>query len=138
MIRGEAVPHKTTYIPPSDVVERMSTNSLAINDPQLTKIAHYLRDHALKPITVQDVLKAVPMGRRSLERRFKEAFGRTPLEEIRRIRMAKARSLLSETDLPMQQIAEHCGYANYNYLSYIFKQTTGKTPREYRKQSQRH
>jgi len=34
----------------------------------------------------------------------------------------------------MQQIAERCGYATYNYLTHVFKKTTGMTPRQYRNQ----
>ncbi|QBG47012.1 AraC family transcriptional regulator [Verrucomicrobia bacterium S94] len=68
------------------------------------------------------------MARSSLEHKFKKVFGRTPAEEIRRLRINKARKLLSETDMSMQEIAEACGYSSYNYLSLSFKQITGMPP----------
>lgn len=134
MIQGKQVPHTVTYLPPSGIMERMSTDTLAVSDPKLVKVVAYLKKHALEPITMTDILKAVPMARRSLERSFQQAFGRSPVDEIRRIRIDKVRKLLAETDMPMQEIAEACGYATYNYLTHVFKQTTGKTPRDYRKQ----
>lgn len=134
MMKGEKVANETTYIPPRGVVERPSTDTLAVDDKRLVQVVEFLRLNALGSITVEDILKAVPMARRSLERRFQHAFGRTPADEIRRIRINHARKLLAETNLPMQDIAEACGYATYNYLTAVFKKTTGHTPRDYRKQ----
>ena len=134
MMQGEKIPHETTYLPPLGIMERLSTDTLAVDDPKLTKVVHFLKEHAFEPITMEDILHEVPMARRSLERKFQQAFGRSPLDEIRRLRIDKARRLLAETDLPMQHIAEACGYATYNYLTHVFKQVTGTTPRDYRKE----
>jgi len=134
MLEGENLSTDTTLIPPARIVSRLSTDTMAIEDQQLAQVICYIRDHAFEPITVNDILKKVPMARRSLERRFRQSFGRSPIEEIRRIRIDKARKLLAETDLQMQQIAERCGYATYNYLTHVFKKTTGMTPRQYRNQ----
>ena len=134
MLLGEKVPHDTLYLPPLGITERLSTDTLAVEDPKLAKVVGFLREHAFESITMKDVLHAVPMARRSLERHFQQVFGRSPLDEIRRLRINKARKLLAETDLPMQDIAEACGFATYNYLTHVFKQTTNVTPRDYRKQ----
>ncbi|MGJ8642135.1 MAG: substrate-binding domain-containing protein [Luteolibacter sp.] len=135
MMKGKSVPAKTTYLPPTRIVKERSTEMLAVEDPQLEQVVRFLREHAFEPITMGDILKAVPMARRSLERRFLQAFGRSPTDEIKRLRIAKARKLLAETDLQMQDIAESCGYATYNYLTHVFKASTGDTPRDYRKRS---
>ncbi len=133
MMEGKKVPHKTVSIPPLGIKEKLSTETLAVDDPKLIQVVEFLRKHAFEPITMNDVLKAVPMARRSLDRRFQQMFGRSPTDEIRRLRINKARQLLAETDLPMQHIAEACGFATYNYLTHVFKQVTGITPRDYRK-----
>ena len=134
MMHGKKVPHETTYIPPMGIMERLSTDTLAVEDPKLVKVVKYIREHAFESITMKDILHEVPMARRSLERRYQQVFNRSPLDEIRRLRIDRARQLLAETNLPMQEIAEACGYATYNYLTHVFKQVTGKTPRDYRKQ----
>lgn len=133
MMRGKKVPPKTIYLPPLRVVERLSTDTLAVGDPQLVKVVAYIREHAFDAIGMDDLLRAVPMARRSMERRFHHAFGRSPVDEIRRIRIDRARQLLAETEFPMQDIAERCGYATYNHLTNVFKITTGLSPRDYRK-----
>ncbi|MDF7822616.1 substrate-binding domain-containing protein [Pontiellaceae bacterium B12227] len=133
LLQGKKVPHDTTYLPPLGIMERLSTDTLAVEDPKLVKVVSFLRDHAFESITMNDILREVPMARRSLERRFLQVFGRSPMDEVRRLRINKARKLLAETDLPMQEIAEACGFATYNYLTHVFKQVTEMTPRDYRK-----
>jgi LacI family transcriptional regulator len=135
---GKKVSNETIYLPPLGIRERLSTDTLAVEDPKLIQVVRYLQAHAFEPITMKDVLHAVPMARRSLERRFLQVFGRSPVDEIRRLRIDKARQLLAETDLPMQQIAEACGFATYNYLTHVFKKTTGTTPSDYRKKLRPH
>lgn len=132
-LQGKKVPNKTTYLPPLGIKERLSTDTLAVEDPKLIKVVNFLREHAFESITMNDVLREIPMARRSLERRFLQVFGRSPMDEVRRLRINKARQLLAETDLPMQEIAEACGFATYNYLTHVFKLVTGITPRDYRK-----
>lgn len=134
MMQGESVPHEITYIPPLGIRECLSTDTLAVDDPQLIQVIEFMREHAFEPITMHDVLKAVPMGRRTLERRFIKAFKRTPADEIRRLRINKARELLAATNMPMSHIAEACGYASGNYLMHAFKSATGTTLTAYRKQ----
>ncbi|NQY32805.1 MAG: helix-turn-helix transcriptional regulator, partial [Coraliomargarita sp.] len=50
----------------------------------------------------------------------------------------RARQLLAETNLSMQEIAEACGYTSYTYLGNVFKKETGISPGRYRKQAQAH
>ena len=135
-MRGESICKDTTLIAPKTVVERLSTETLAINDPQTRQALEYLQAHACEHITVDDILKKVPLARRALERRFKRLLGRSPAKEICRIRIQRARKLLTETNLPMQDIAEACGYTSYTYLGNVFKKETGISPGRYRKQMQ--
>jgi LacI family transcriptional regulator len=132
MMQGRKAPQQPLYIKPMEIADRLSTDVLAIEDPRILQALTYLREHACDPITVEDILREVPMARRSLERRFMQTIGRNPAQEIRRLRINHARKLLSRSHLSMQEIAEACGYASYNYLGNIFKQETGISPGRYR------
>ncbi|MEM6885039.1 MAG: DNA-binding transcriptional regulator [Verrucomicrobiota bacterium] len=138
LMLGKEVSHEPVKLPPLGVEKRQSTDVLSVEDKRLHEAMAYLREHAFEPITMEDILKVIPMSRRSLERHFKETFGHTPFDEIRFIRVERARKLLLETDLEVQQIAEKCGYGSYNYLGKIFKETTGLTPFQYRKRYRDH
>ena len=76
----------------------------------------------------------MPLSRSALERRFARALGRSPKEEILRVRLNRARQLLSETDFPLWTIAEKIGLEHTEYLNVIFKKKTGLTPGQFRAQ----
>ena len=62
-------------------------------------------------ICVKDVLRAVPQSRRVLETRFQKLLGRTPHDEIIRVQLHKVKTLLTESDLSLEQIAGRAGSA---------------------------
>ena len=54
---------------------------------------------------------------------------------INRMRIEQAMQLLTETDLPIGDVAEKAGFSNSRYFSTSFKQFTTLTPREYREKN---
>jgi LacI family transcriptional regulator len=136
LMHGSKPPTKAILIPPTGVIEKRSTDTLAIDDADVAQALAIIRGRAFHSMQVSDILKAVPVSRRSIERKFNQVLGRTPTEEIRRVRMAKAKSLLAETSMPMQAVADACGFGTYNYLSRVFTQENGITPRDFRKKVQ--
>jgi LacI family transcriptional regulator len=93
----------------------------------------FIRAQAHRPLRVGEILRAVPVSRRSLERGFRQALGRSPLEEIRRVHVERARHLLAETDWSMPAVAGGAGFADAKQLSTRFRQATGLTPTAYRR-----
>jgi LacI family transcriptional regulator len=72
-----------------------------------------------------------------LQRRFKQAVGRTLHEEILRVRLARARDLLAETDLPIAVVAERAGFHHQEYLGVVFRQRLATTPARFRRDNRR-
>lgn len=125
---------RSILFPPTGVVTRRSTETLALDNPELAQAVAFIREHAAEPIQVDDVLQVVAISRRQLERHFQEFLGRSPAEEIRRVRLERAKELLAQTDLPIPKVAAACGFGTGEYLATIFKQSTGLTPLKYRSQ----
>ena len=98
------------------------------------RVISAIHESAGTPLSVPDLLELVPISRVSLERRFRRVLGRTPLQEIRRVRISQARQLLAATDLPLKAISELCGYAAPTRLIESFQLETGQSPSEYRAQ----
>lgn len=134
LMAGRATPAQKVLIPPLEVVQRQSTDTLAIRDRALVQALNYIRSHASLPILVSDLAKHAGVSRRVLERRFMETLGRTPASEIRHAHLARARQLLLETDMPIPDVAEAAGFCSPEYLAYVFRADTGKTPLVYRKE----
>lgn len=123
----------TLLLPSPGVVTRQSSDVLAIEDEDVAAALRFIRTHAFGPIGVADVLGAVTVSRRSLERRFRAALGRGLGEEICRVRIEKARSLLSGTEMPISQVARNSGFSETKHLSIVFRRETGLTPTEFRR-----
>ena len=101
-------------------------------DADIAKALSYIRRHALANIRVTDILPHVSLSRRALEHRFVRLVGRTPHEEIMRVRIERIKVLLSETDLSIQQIATRAGFEQPEYMTAVFKRETGMTPTDFR------
>jgi LacI family transcriptional regulator len=119
---------------PVGVVTRRSSDVLAMDDVEVAAAIRYIREHAHEPIQVKDVLAEVPVSRRTLERRLRAALGRGVWEEIRRVHMERGKLLLADTDMSMSEVGRHAGFSDSRQLSVVFRQETGLTPTEYRRQ----
>ena len=125
-------------IPPAGVAIRQSTDTLAIDDDQVVAALRYIRDHACQGIRVNDVMRQVSVSRVTLEHRFKRLVGCTLHEEIKRIQLRQVQELLTTTDLPNHEIAHQTGFEYAEYLSTLFRRTTGRTLGQYRRESRGH
>lgn len=138
MFAGEKPPEKPLLLPAKNVITRASSDTLAISDPELAAAVKFIRENAHERIGVRDVLKAVPLARRSMERKFRLILGRSPLEEIRRARIERARELLMNTDMVMPEIASRSGFESAVRLTTVFREETGMTPTGFRRQFRMH
>lgn len=134
MLRGETNIPQLTLLEPTHVVTRKSTDILAFQSPALQKALEFIRDHAHENIQVKDVAKASGVSRVWLEKQFRDSLGRTPLHEIHRHKINLAKRLLEESNLPIERIAEECGFGSGIYFSQFFRAKTNATPSAYRKQ----
>ncbi|HEV7302265.1 MAG TPA: substrate-binding domain-containing protein [Tepidisphaeraceae bacterium] len=133
LMSGAAPPAEAIMFPPVSVISRQSTNLLNINDPEVLEALRYIRERVHEGVTVQKLLKVVTVNRRYLERKFLQHLGRTPLQEIRRVRIEKAKQLLSNTDLSMPAIAKGSGFSNPERMANVFRNAVGMTASAYRR-----
>ena len=126
------VQHQDVVIQPSTIVSRTSTNLFATDDPYILKALDYIHAHLDNPLSVDDVLKKLPLSRRLLELRFRAATGDSIYSYISRCRMELFASLLQDSESPISEIAIHLGVNNYGNLTRQFKAIKGCTPTEYR------
>jgi LacI family transcriptional regulator len=137
MMAGKRVGAKAHLIAPLGVAARQSTDVLAIEDRAIARAVGFIREHACEGIQVSEVLREVPLSRRVFEQRFQQLLGCSPREEISRVRLARVKQLLGETDLPLYVVAERTGFEHVEYLSVVFKRETGCTPRAWRQGARR-
>jgi LacI family transcriptional regulator len=130
---GRPIDPPCVDVKPIGVVTRRSSDVLAIDDPEVAAAVAWIRRNANHPISVPDVLRAVPTYRQKLERRFRAVLGRTVMDEVRRAHVDLAKSLLVTTQLAMPEIAAGSGFSNATLLGIAFRRETGLKPSEYRR-----
>ena len=133
MMSGQPAPTEPLLVTDTSIVERQSTNTMAIEDPRLAKIVDYIAEHACDPITVKDLVGRFAVNRRTLQRLFLRNLHCSPNSEIARVRISRARRLLTETDLPVGKVAKACGFSGTVSLGIAFRRETGLSPGRFRK-----
>jgi LacI family transcriptional regulator len=134
MMAGQSPPKDVLLVPPTGVVARQSTDTLAIADPEVALAVRFIRERACERIKVPQVAAAANLSRRVLERRFQEHLGRTPKEEILRVRIERAKILLDSSDLAIELIAKRSGFASFKNFATVFRREVGTTPRQFRRE----
>ncbi len=134
LLAGHKPPAGPVLIPPLGVATRRSTDVLAIDDREVVAAVRFIREHAHMPLRVTDVLREVPVSRRTLERRCHQALGWGVGEEIRRAHLELARRLLARTDLPMKAVAQKSGFSDFRHMAVVFRHELGLPPTAYRTQ----
>jgi LacI family transcriptional regulator len=135
-MNGESVTEKSVFVPPLGVTVRRSTDILSVDDPDVRLALRLIRSKACDGLTAEQVAEVTSLSRRSLERQFTRAIGRSLHDEIIRTKLIAARRLLADTDFKLAVIAARCGFAHSAQLCNVFKKTFGLTPTEHRRQCQ--
>lgn len=92
-------------------------------------------DDFSQSVTVEELAQRLEVDRATLFRHFRSAYGISPKTYIDQLRLHKARDLLTETHLPVKEIAMLCGYNSPDYFIRRFRQATGQPPGQWRKAS---
>lgn len=133
LIQGRRLIQPERLLQPLGITTRQSTDLFACDDAKVRQVMRFIKENAAAGINVKDLLKAVPMGRRTLERRFTAVVGHSAAEEIRRAKIERVRHLLTSSDMPIPDIAEACGFAYAEHMIPLFARYHGHTPAAFRR-----
>jgi LacI family transcriptional regulator len=133
LMRGRKAPKQPIYFPPRHIVTRQSTDTIAVDDPDVSAVARFIRDHACEGIRIEAALAASSVSRSTLTRRFKSLLSRTPMAHLTHIRIETAKQLLLETDLTVATISERCGFTEPKYFVEAFHRVVREPPGRFRK-----
>lgn len=133
LMHGQEMTGQEILVEPTHIATRRSTDILSIQDPDVAEALRFIRENCRAQITVDDVVEALPVSRRVLEKRFRKLLNRSVLEEIRKARTDAAARMLVETEMSISQIAEKLGYTETAHLSRYFHKEKGLSPIAFRK-----
>jgi transcriptional regulator GlxA family with amidase domain len=107
--------------------------ALVTGDPLVRRALLFMQQSIEAPLSVGRLAAQLGVGRRTLERRFREALGLTPLGADRLIRVAQARRLLLTTHRSATRIAADTGFCDLPHLIRVFRSVEGSTPDAFRR-----
>ncbi|NIV10518.1 MAG: helix-turn-helix domain-containing protein [Aliifodinibius sp.] len=102
-------------------------------DPLIAKAQEWMKQHQTEQIDYERLARKFRISRRSLERRFKQAMGVTPLGYLQKLRVEHAKRLLEEGTQTFNEITYQVGYEDISFFRKIFIRLTGLRPKEYQK-----
>lgn len=102
------------------------------DDGEIQKVQDYIEEHFNDKLTIKALASIINTGRRTFERRFKEATNNTPVEYIQRVRMEAAKKMFEASRKNVTEIMFDVGYTDTKAFRDVFKKITGLTPIEYR------
>lgn len=108
------------------IVEKLKTRD------QLGQILSYLDHHYQEPLTLESISGVFHMSPTYFSQYFSAKTNTTFIRYLNQLRTEKAKQLLLQQNLSMEEIAEEVGFSSANYLSRVFKKTTGQTLSEFR------
>lgn len=133
LMKGKEPANTQLFLAPEQVTVRMSTNILATPDVRLRKAFSYIHKNFAEKITIGQIAEEAGVSVRDLQRRFKAALGRSPLQELHLVRIKRVKELLRKTQLTLSEIAERTGFESEYWMGSLFKNITGSSPGTYRK-----
>jgi transcriptional regulator GlxA family with amidase domain len=100
--------------------------------PILNATLAWMEDHLGQPLTLDDIARQAAMSVRTLNRRFREHVGTTPLQWLLVLRVERAKQLLETTDLSVERIADEVGFGSAVTLRHHFTRRVRVPPQRYR------
>lgn len=125
-------PPAQTLIQPTGVASRATTDATQVDDIVVAKAARFIRDHSYRQITVEEVVAHAVVSRRSLDERFRAALSRSIATEIRISHLERAKRLLKQSTLSLDQAAAASGFIDAAAMSATFRRFLGISPTKYR------
>jgi AraC family transcriptional regulator len=110
----------------------LELSRVGLIDRRIRRAAEFMHARLDEELTLKDIAAASYLSPFHFSRLFKKVTGATPLAYLNGQRVARARFLLAQTDLPIAQIAVQVGYRTAGHFTKAFGQMTGITPREFR------
>lgn len=132
LMRGGKAPAEPMRVPAAGVVVRQSSDILTIKHPGVARSLRFIWEHGHEPICIQDLVGVSAMSRRGLHKAFLEHLGRTPGQELQRVRIDRAKKILATSAHKVESVAHECGYQSINSFCVAFKRATGMSAKQFR------
>ena len=134
LMAGEPAPKDPIILPPNGIAARRSTDTLAVEHPQVARAIRFMFDYFAAPIGVREIVASTTVSQTRLYIAFQEQLGKSPVAVLNRIRLGKATQMLRDTDQPIKEVAIACGFGESINLYRSFQREFQTSPQAYRRE----
>jgi len=134
LMAGESAPKQPIILPPDGIAARRSTDTIAVEHPQVARAIRFMLDHYAEPICIRDIVDSTTTSQTRLYVAFQEQLNKSPVAILNRIRLDKARQMLRESDRKIKTVATACGFGESVNLYRSFQREFQTSPQAYRRQ----
>lgn len=124
---------KSGYMALLVCLHKNQTPVTAAPSDMIQQAVEYINRHISEPISMADICREVHISKYYFCRQFKDVTGFTLMDYVLKTRIVAAKSMLTDTDLPISEVSSRCGFSGISYFCRVFKMHTGKSPLQYRK-----
>ena len=129
MMAGSKPPSQPLLISPIKLVTRRSSNTHAITDPAVALGVHFIYENISdNKLGNDDLAREAGISRSLFQRRFRKETGMSIRDFLIEVRLAKAKTLLQNSNLSLAEISVIVGFSRQSYLGHVFKKQLGITP----------
>lgn len=105
-----------------------------MSDAHIQRSFEFIEKNMNKPISITDLCEYSNISKSVLYKSFQKHLNTSPNQYINEKKIAKAKDLINNTEMPIKEIADNLGFTNTTYFYKLFKKVTGITPIQYKKQ----
>lgn len=103
-----------------------------LRKPAYRRVVDYIEANYSRSIGLSDLASAAAMSRFAFARAWRETTGTTPMQFVLSRRIAHAKRMLANEDIPIIHVALACGFSSHSHMTTVFGKVTGETPTAYR------
>jgi len=118
---------------PYDQYRYLEGDELQHADESILTIQWRMQRDLAAPLRMTDLAREAGMSPRTLDRRFREATGLSPLAYLQGLRIAAAKQMLEATNLTVAEVAFRVGWLDQGHFSRVFTRALTVGPAEYRR-----
>lgn len=100
---------------------------------EMTYALQYIEKHLTKNLSLESAASYMNISTHYFSKLFKSEVGENFIDYVTDKKVARAKEIIKDTDIPLNSIAFELGFNEANYFSKVFKKKTGITPSQYRK-----
>jgi AraC family transcriptional regulator len=100
---------------------------------QYKRVLDHVANHYSEPLAIEDLARVAGISTAHFARLFKTVLNATPYQFVTDYRIERAKEKLADPAAAIIDIALQCGFSDQPHFTRVFKQTTGQTPRAWRR-----